>query len=303
MITRAQIRRQLRKNGGIMNTVPRTGFFLGGIKDRIRKLNPNEIANVASKAAPFVAMLPGYGPAAAGLMRGIGRFDKRGSVSDALKQGIGTYAGGKLFGAGMERFAGRPTGGSALETLRELPGKTLDLIKPGEPGSNIITKGTKNLLKQQLLFGAATGGLSYIYEKFMKEEPEQQEGETMGEYMARRKRNVSAKMRQYMDNYMAFDKDYSSKTDEEKTAYIDSLNTEYEGYYQGGRVGLANGSPHFDPPTFSEGVPQMFMSDELGALPKAEGGVRSEDMGILSVDDFDNVENYRRYRQALALEM
>ena len=303
MITRAQIRRQLRKNGGIMNTVPRTGFFLGGIKDRIRKLIPNEIANVASKAAPFVAMLPGYGPAAAGLMRGIGRFDKRGSVSDALKQGIGTYAGGKLFGAGMERFAGRPTGGSALETLRELPGKTLDLIKPGEPGSNIITKGTKNLLKQQLLFGAATGGLSYIYEKFMKEEPEQQEGETMGEYMARRKRNVSAKMRQYMDNYMAFDKDYSSKTDEEKTAYIDSLNTEYEGYYQGGRVGLANGSPHFDPPTFSEGVPQMFMSDELGALPKAEGGVRSEDMGILSVDDFDNVENYRRYRQALALEM
>ena len=76
MITRAQIRRQLRKNGGIMNTVPRTGYFLGGIKDRIRKLIPNEIANVASKAAPFVAMLPGYGPAAAGLMRGIGRFDK-----------------------------------------------------------------------------------------------------------------------------------------------------------------------------------------------------------------------------------
>ena len=57
MITRAQIRRQLRKNGGIMNTVPRQGYFLGGIKDRIRKLIPNEIANIAVKAAPFVAPL------------------------------------------------------------------------------------------------------------------------------------------------------------------------------------------------------------------------------------------------------
>ena len=91
MITRAQIRRQLRKNGGIMNTVPRTGFFLGGIKDRIRKLIPNEIANVASKAAPFVAP---FNPGIAGLMRGIGRFDKRGSISDALKQGLLTTAGG-----------------------------------------------------------------------------------------------------------------------------------------------------------------------------------------------------------------
>ena len=31
MITRAQIRRQLRKNGGIMNAVPRQGHFSGGI--------------------------------------------------------------------------------------------------------------------------------------------------------------------------------------------------------------------------------------------------------------------------------
>ena len=95
MITRAQIRRQLRKNGGIMNTVPRTGFFLGGIKDRIRKLIPNEIANVASKAAPFVAP---FNPGIAGLMRGIGRFDQRGSISDAFKQGLGTFGFGKAAG-------------------------------------------------------------------------------------------------------------------------------------------------------------------------------------------------------------
>jgi hypothetical protein len=29
-------------------------------------------------------------------MRGIGRFDQRGSVSDAFKQGLGTYALGQL---------------------------------------------------------------------------------------------------------------------------------------------------------------------------------------------------------------
>ena len=37
MITRAQIRRQLRAQGGITNTVPREGFFLGGIKKKIKK--------------------------------------------------------------------------------------------------------------------------------------------------------------------------------------------------------------------------------------------------------------------------
>ena len=77
MITRAQIRRQLRKNGGIINAVPRQNYGWGSkIKDRFRKLIPNEIANVAVKAAPFVAP---FNPGIAGLMRGIGRFDQRGS--------------------------------------------------------------------------------------------------------------------------------------------------------------------------------------------------------------------------------
>ena len=35
MITRAHIRRQLRKNGGIMSAVPRQGYFLGGVTDAI----------------------------------------------------------------------------------------------------------------------------------------------------------------------------------------------------------------------------------------------------------------------------
>ena len=42
-------------------------------------------------AAPFVAP---FNPGAAALMRGGGRFDQRGSVSDALKQGAATFAFG-----------------------------------------------------------------------------------------------------------------------------------------------------------------------------------------------------------------
>jgi hypothetical protein len=93
MITRAQMRRQLRAKGGIMNVAPREKFGLGSkIKDRFRKLIPNEIADVAVKAAPFVApFFPGY----AAIARGIGRFDQRGSISDALKQGALTYGFGK----------------------------------------------------------------------------------------------------------------------------------------------------------------------------------------------------------------
>ena len=88
------MRRQLRAQGGIMNVAPREKFGLGSkIKERIRKLIPNEIASVASKAAPFVAP---FNPAIAGIMRGVGRFDQRGSISDAFKQGLGTYVGGNV---------------------------------------------------------------------------------------------------------------------------------------------------------------------------------------------------------------
>ena len=96
MITRSQMRRQLRAQGGIMNVAPREKFGLGSkIKERIRKLIPNELASVATKAAPFIApFYPGY----AAIARGLGRFDQRGSISDALKQGAATYAFGKAAG-------------------------------------------------------------------------------------------------------------------------------------------------------------------------------------------------------------
>ena len=107
MINRAKMPRQLRDKGGIVSVTPRKKYGLGSkLKERFRKLIPNELADIAVKAAPFVAP---FNPGIAGLMRGIGRFDQRGSISDAFKQGIGAFA----FGAGVRSLGGAtdPFGG------------------------------------------------------------------------------------------------------------------------------------------------------------------------------------------------
>ena len=116
MITRAQMQRQLRNGGGVMTVKTiRKKYGIGSdLKDFVRKIIPNEIADVAVKAAPFVAP---FNPLAAGIMRGVGRYDKRGSLKDALKQGVLTYAGGQ--GARMLGGAGIQTG---FEFLEGIPG-------------------------------------------------------------------------------------------------------------------------------------------------------------------------------------
>ena len=283
MITRSQMRRQLRAKGGIMNVAPREKFLFGGLGDRLRKLIPNELANVAVKAAPFVAMIPGYGPAAAAAMRGIGRYDQRGDFKDALKQGLGTYAGGKLFGTGMEKFGLRDPGASGIgdffnqgtknkassffkggKKSRNLidgpPGggdPSMTFTKPTSPLSGFqtkvrdatglfkdvpILKDLPSLVQQQILVGGATSAATYLYSAFIAEEPPQQEGETMKEYLDRRKVNVGKKMRAYFDNYFKFDKEYSAMTDEQKDEFVERQNVMSGGRagYQTGGITMAN---------------------------------------------------------------
>ena len=60
MITRAQIRRQLRKNGGIKNAVPRPGYFLGKIVKGVKKIvDPaiDVVTNVAKSPVGKAALL------------------------------------------------------------------------------------------------------------------------------------------------------------------------------------------------------------------------------------------------------
>ena len=241
MISRAHMRRQLRANGGITNA--RQGYGIGSwVKERVRKLIPNELANVAVKAAPFVAMLPGYGPLAAGIMRGVGRFDQRGSISDALKQGVGTYAGGKVFGKGMEAAKFRTPGGSAIDSLKELPSKFM------EKGSEFLNKGidtlnksgtTGEILKGQLLVGGGTAIASFIASQFA-EDP-QQPGESYSEYMARRKPVVEKNLKIYLgqSNPGMSQEDLDKLVQQNLAEYIQESSRTNNN--QGGRVGYDKG--------------------------------------------------------------
>ena len=108
--------RQMAAYGGIMGMDGRKRYGLGSIKDRLRKLIPNEIAEVAVKAAPFVAP---FNPIAAGLMSGIGGFDQTGRIGSSLKSGLKNYAIGQLargIGGGMDNLQGM--------SLKTMPGKT-----------------------------------------------------------------------------------------------------------------------------------------------------------------------------------
>ena len=81
-------------SGGIAGLDGRVRYGLGSsLKKRLRKLIPNEVAKVAEVAAPFVAP---FNPLAAGLMSGIGGFDRHGSISQGLKSGLMNYGMGNV---------------------------------------------------------------------------------------------------------------------------------------------------------------------------------------------------------------
>ena len=230
MITRMQMPRQLRNKGGITSVVPRTNYLFGGIKDRIRKIIPNEIASVASKAAPVVA-----------------------PFSDALKQGAGTYA----FGRGVRYLAGAEGPAGGLDTF------SMDRFKQGPVGSlfnrqaankevfgagdalggeMLTTGGDKSLISvardvaragikklpdgvvAQLTAGGITAGASLLASYFQGEFEEPEEGETTAEYMERRRQYVGTQMRTYMDNYYANDPEYMKLDEAGKNALVARYN-------------------------------------------------------------------------------
>ena len=109
--------RQMAAYGGMMGGDGRRRYGLGSfLKKTVRKLIPNEIAEVAVKAAPFVAP---FNPIAAGLMSGIGSFDQTGRIGSSLKSGLTNYTLGQVargIGGGTENLQGM--------SLKTMPGKT-----------------------------------------------------------------------------------------------------------------------------------------------------------------------------------
>ena len=82
-------------------------------KKFVRKAIPNELAEVAVKAAPFVAP---FNPAVAAAMAGLGSFDQTGRIGSSVKAAGKTYLGGQALrgigGAGFQTgFGGTPGGG------------------------------------------------------------------------------------------------------------------------------------------------------------------------------------------------
>ncbi len=323
MITRAQMPRQLRNKGGIMTIGgggytgkpmgSRTGFgFIDKVKDRFRKLIPNELADVAVAAAPFVAP---FNPGIAGLMRGIGRFDQRGSISDALKQGALTYGGGQavrmLGGAGFQKGLGVPGDRftSPLDTEKTTKFKKLfdrqkaneDFFKKKDKpgflrgaaeetiGRVPVLKNLSPKVQEKLLAGTITSGVSALYSYFTGEFEPQQPGETLGEYMARRREGVKSRMRQVMDSYYTplRNPEYAAMSDEEKDNFIDSIvgQTELEGTtdYQGMKKG---GMPTGIMRTNKAGVMERDYRDKGGFVPVGIKEKADDVPAMLSKNEF-----------------
>ena len=325
MITRAQMRRQLRAKGGIMNVAPREKFGLGSsIKKRLRKLIPNEVANVATKVAPFVAP---FNPAIAGIMRGVGRFDQRGSISDAFKQGLGTYAGGQLLrgiGGGQQQLGFRGADKKlftsplnqertqAVKALFQGGEKTdkkiiedLDKVatKPRE-GLEVVQKGVdfvkekvpvlENLpddVAQKLLVGSVTSGASALYSYFAGEFEPQQPNETTKQYLARRDKRVKAQMRGYLDSYYTplRNPEYAAMTPMQKDRYIDSIvgSASAENMATGGRVGLMGGTmPMGEPRVNQGGITELDYRAKGGFVPVGIKEKADDVPAMLSKNEF-----------------
>ena len=90
-IARSQMNRQLY---GIGNLVEREKYGIGSsLKKFVRNIIPNEVASVASAAAPFVAP---FNPLLAAGMSALGNFDRTGSIGGSLKSAALTYGGGQI---------------------------------------------------------------------------------------------------------------------------------------------------------------------------------------------------------------
>ena len=143
--------------GGIMGRDGRRQYGLGSsFKKFVRKIIPNEVAKVAEVAAPFVAP---FNPIAAGLMSGIGGFDRTGRIGSSIKSGLmnygmgqaARYLGGADFQGGFDprggftqgtagtgkfsKYFSKPTGSGGIKNLFDKPTEqfTFDSSKMKSP--------------------------------------------------------------------------------------------------------------------------------------------------------------------------
>ena len=173
-IARSQMYRQLY---GVGNLVKREEYGLGSkLKKFVRNVIPNEVAEIAVKAAPFVAP---FNPLLAGAMSAVGSFDQTGRIGSSIKAGLINYglgqaarfAGGAGFQEGFNPFSGYSSAGSfgGLGSLFTSPIGTqtgfqlgqYDFFKPysGTPTQDLLKAPTTGYTggADALTFDPATG--------------------------------------------------------------------------------------------------------------------------------------------------
>ena len=161
-ISRSLMNRQLRANGGIMQVAPREKFGLGSkLKKFVRKIIPNEVADIAVKAAPFVAP---FNPAVAAAMSGLGTFDQTGSIGDSLKGGALTYG----LGQGARYLGGAELQGNPFQTGGAFRGG-LEGLKAGFSSPLGTQSGFKLGQPVQEVQGVGTTGDASIAEQIASE--------------------------------------------------------------------------------------------------------------------------------------
>jgi len=89
---------------GISSLAPRQHYLFGGITKKIRNIIPNELGQIASAAAPFVAAA---NPLAGAALAAFGSFDRTGKLSDVVKSAAINYGLGQ---------ASRYIGGAGFQT-------------------------------------------------------------------------------------------------------------------------------------------------------------------------------------------
>ena len=288
MITRSKMRRQLYRGGGIADLYPRQKYGIGSwVQDKkdkainvFQKVVPNELADVAVKAAPFVTMV---NPLMGGMMRGLGRLDQRGNLTDALKQGIATYGIGQLgqkMGTGSFQELQNPF---TKEAFRNPVAGMYESLRPAaEPAGTRapdFVKGvgsdeTKQSFLNRVLYGktgdaASQGvigaggdfsmkeafgkGLPAVYagstlaalaiQKAMGDVGGRESGESLEAFNKRRKGTVG----QYLDFYFRRANKFRIPPEDMDAAAAKFVSDNTKEYVnQGGRVGLKHGTGIMD---------------------------------------------------------
>ncbi len=217
-----------------------------GLGDLVRKIIPKEIAKVARVAAPFVAAVNPALAVPAAIAGGLGAYQQTGKLGRSLGEAGLTYGAGLAspgigaWGKAGAASANLPGRAMAQKFLYGAPG-TFSKTGAIRPGSGVFTKGAKGLLGaggefslkkawgkgMPGIFAVGTVGALALDKMVGPKKP----GETMGSYMARRKKGMEEYLRYYYKNVNPL------ASEQEVQNFVDLNTEEYENKAQGGRIG------------------------------------------------------------------